>query len=212
MLLGERGTQLLAARNGAQPGLEPMTCESQVHCPANSATVSPQVDLCAAKAQKWPINLRTTTCQMCLFNVHANYGLTTEDQEGTHSHKDMPMFQRIHNFLSDTNVKTTFNNKARTRCWQFNQQWTATSTIQMHAASSRLQQRNVFLHLHIGDTNIHSCHKQMFCRNVNQSNRLPQSWCHIVQHPQNTEDGGHLHLVNPFSADPVNALHFAILV
>ena len=43
ILLGDRGIQVLVAcprplHNGAQPGLEPATCESQVHCPANSAT------------------------------------------------------------------------------------------------------------------------------------------------------------------------------
>ena len=43
ILLGDRGTQVLVAcpkplQNGAQPGLQPATCESQVHCPANSAT------------------------------------------------------------------------------------------------------------------------------------------------------------------------------
>jgi len=42
ILLGDRGTQYVAfpmpLRNGAQPGVEPTTCKSQVRCPINSTT------------------------------------------------------------------------------------------------------------------------------------------------------------------------------
>ena len=41
ILLGDRVACPIPLCNGAQPGLEPATCESEVHCPANRATKSP---------------------------------------------------------------------------------------------------------------------------------------------------------------------------
>ena len=57
-----RGKRVWAAcpkplRNGAQPGLEPATCELQVHCPANSAS------------HVYPCNICKTLCSRTVLEV-----------------------------------------------------------------------------------------------------------------------------------------------
>ena len=78
ILLGDRGTQVWVACprllwNDVQPGIEPATCESQVHCPTNSTIAWPTV---ISMMWKWMQNYVTLAdCQLWLVSVWCEYSM-----------------------------------------------------------------------------------------------------------------------------------------